>query len=352
MSDAAPSSIKFSTENSAAFSDLMDFLVPEEAAPEATAGDTAPGAAGAGEGSPVAPAEGAAPATAATPAAPGGNGAGAAVPGEPAPAAPEAAGGEPAAGVAEQTGVGTADAADFASNWGEVLTGLEQSQATSLQQTAISEVRTEHPKYFEALEKHPRELVGTKVMSIDGSGREETLSSSADAEDWQNAVKTLLLRQVQDRVSRKAEDLAPTLTTLHEAVGLFQNNIDIVPGTKQFDAELVNEFYKVAKDYAVRTPDGKLIGFSVPVQPILNGIRSGLVAARAATKATPATTPAEPTAQQQRAAAQPRNDQQQFTNPDAPQAGIQSKAGASAAEAENYDTMFGVLGAAPGTYRV
>ena len=183
-------------------------------------------------------------------------------------------------------------------------------------------MQEEFPKYFDALKAHPRSLVGTQVPSIKGDGSMETLKDSADAADWQAAIKGMLVEEVNNRVVTAAGEMQPLFTTVHESIQLFQNNPDLVPRTKQFDPELANTFAKAAESYEVRQ-NGKLIGYSVPVQPIINALRTQLSASRAAAASPPA-----PTAQQQRVAQQSRSELGRW---DAPQAGLQSRAGSSAA---------------------
>lgn len=197
-----------------------------------------------------------------------------------------------------------------------------------LQQGALEEVRTEFPKHFAALEKHPRLLIGTEVPSVKGEGMER-LRDAADAADWQDAMKHLLLDEVNSRTAVKQEELSDIFATVHGSIDLFRNNADLIPGTKQFDRELADQFAALAKDYELRN-EGKLVGYSVPVQPLINQVRSQLVASRAAKAApAPAATPSPRAAQ---AAAQPRTETGQF---DSPQAGFTSKAGTSAAAGTN-----------------
>lgn len=204
--------------------------------------------------------------------------------------------------------------------WGEIATKFEEGQAKHFQDLALAEARTEHAHYFEALGKHPRLLVGQQVPSLKGSGM-ETLRDAADARDWQDAVKHLLAEDVSARAETKAGELKDVFTTVHSSIDLFRNNVDLIPGTKQFDKELANEFAALAKEYEARS-NGKLIGYSVPVQPMINQLRSRLATSRAAAPAAPAA----PSPAQQRAAEQPRTPAGQW---DAPQAGISSKAGQS-----------------------
>ena len=132
------------------------------------------------------------------------------------------------------------------------------------------------------------------------------------------------------------------METLHASVQMFQNNPDMIPGAKGFDRELVERFTELAKDYVLKVDD-KIVGYTIPVQPLITAARAQLTAQRAAAAATPPA-PAAPTAQQQRAAEQQRNDAGQFTNPDAPQAGIPSQAGNSSDAVEDFSTLFGTIG--------
>lgn len=214
-----------------------------------------------------------------------------------------------------------------------MVTSFEEKQGTILETEAFTALKTEYPKYFEAISKHPRSLVGTEVPSTTHDGMEK-LRDSADAADWQAAAKQLLAEEAASRVETRRDEMREVFSTVHSSIALFQNNADLIPGTKQFDRELADEFAKAVGDYALRT-DGKLIGYSVPVQPIVNAIRSSLVRTRAT--ATPA---AAPSPQQQRAAEQPRTPAGQW---DGPQAGLRSQAGSSAPEGG--DEAQGVLSA-------
>jgi hypothetical protein len=188
-------------------------------------------------------------------------------------------------------------------------------------------VRTEYPRYFDALAKHPRLLIGQEVPAADGSDRMERLRDASDAASWQEAVKSQLAQEVKARIDTKQDEMRGTFEVVHASIDLFRNNGDLIPGSKQFDAELAEQFVSLAKDYELRT-NGKLVGYSVPVQPMINQLRSQLVARRAAAPAAPAA----PSAQAQRAAVQPRTPAGQF---DGPQAGITSKAGSSVAGEDN-----------------
>jgi hypothetical protein len=201
-------------------------------------------------------------------------------------------------------------------------------------------VRTEHASYFEALQKHPRLLVGTQVPRINGEGM-ETLRDSNDAKEWQEAVKSILVEEVTARASKQLDENSDFLTTIHGSIDLFKNNVDLIPGTKGFDLELANRFATLAAPYELRN-EGKLQGYSIPVQPIIDQLRSQIATertkapARATQEGSPqspasgagASTPPAP------AAAQP---------PEQPQAGIPSKSG-SGTQGEDYSTLFGTIG--------
>lgn len=213
----------------------------------------------------------------------------------------------------------------------------------SYQAAALEEVRKEHVKYFEALEQHPRLLVGAQVPAIGGEGL-ETLRSTEDAKEWQEAVKSVLAKDVQARAQKSMDESSDYLTTIHSSIELFQKNHDLIPGTAGFDLDLANRFTALAEPYELRTEDGKLQGYTVPVQPLIDQLRTQVKADRSkAATAAPAAPAAAPTPQQQRAAEQARNTQGQFTDPNAPQEGIPSKAGDSSTT-EDFSALFGTIG--------
>ena len=205
------------------------------------------------------------------------------------------------------------------------------------QETAFTEVETEYPKYFEALRQHPRLLVGMEVPAIGREGM-ETLRDSADAKEWQEAVKAVLSDEIKSRAEQKAEADAPMMQTIHSSIELFQNNPDLVPGTRQFDKELADQLVKLAKPYELRV-EGKLHGYTIPIQPLVAQVRGQIAAGRAAKAASASlagqAAPGSP-------ATQPAGVRQP-PPVDPPQAGIPSRAGASS-ETENFDTLFGTLG--------
>ena len=191
-------------------------------------------------------------------------------------------------------------------------------------QEGLEALEAEYPKYFEALNKHPRLLVGTEVPSLRGEGT-ETLRDSGDAKEWQEAVRSILQDDLKRRVAARSDESQGFLRTVHSSIELFQNNADLVPGTKQFDRELADEFIKLAKPYEVRNGDDKLIGFQIPVQPLIDSVRQRLTATRTAPPPAPPAPPAPEEAHQ-------------------PQAGIPAKAGNSGEGAEDFSTLFSTLG--------
>jgi hypothetical protein len=188
-------------------------------------------------------------------------------------------------------------------------------------------VREEHKLYFEALEKHPRLLVGSQVPAIGREGT-ETLRDTNDAREWQEAVKSILVDEIRSRATKSLDDNQQFLETVHASIKLFQDNPDLTPGSATFDKDLAERFVEMAKPYELRVNE-KLQGYSIPVQPLINSVRSQLAAERA--KATPPP------------AAEPPKVEKQDPPADPPQAGIPSKSGSSA-EVEDFSTLFGTIG--------
>ncbi len=196
---------------------------------------------------------------------------------------------------------------------------------------SLGAVREEYTRYFQALEKHPRLLVGQQVPKLDGTEGTETLRDAADAREWQDAVKQILVEEVRGRTTKALDDQKDYLETIHSSIKLFQDNKDLVPGTKDFDVDLANRFAEMAKPYELRV-EGKLNGYAIPVQPLIDQIRAQLVKSRAASPAPAA--PAAPAAAAP--AGTPKPEEQ-------PQAGIPSKAGSSGGT-EDFSTLFGTIG--------
>jgi len=161
-------------------------------------------------------------------------------------------------------------------------------------------------------------LVGKQVPSPGGEGM-ETLKDTNDAREWQDAIKEILVQEIDSRAGTWMQDAVGFMETIHSSVDLFKNNHDLIPGTKGFNKKLADDFATMMQPYEVRI-EGKLHGYSIPVQPIIDQLR------KSAPKAAPP------------AAAAPKAQK-----PSGPQRGISSKAPTSG-EAEDFSTLFGTIG--------
>lgn len=207
-------------------------------------------------------------------------------------------------------------------------------------EAALAEVKDEHGQYFEAIEKVPYLLVGQKVPAIGREG-DQIIRDVEDAKGWQDAVRSLLVAEVKGKAAEAMDaDGSTQLQTVHASIKMFQDNADLVPKTKTFDADLANRVTSTAKPYEIRNEAGKLLGYSIPLQGIIDQTREALkveraAAATAAAPAAAATAAAPAAGQAATGAAAPAGEP--------PQAGITSKAGSST-ESEDYSTLFGTLG--------
>lgn len=225
---------------------------------------------------------------------------------------------------------GSAEHADLVGPLGELTTKIEERLTQGFQRQALADAREDYGPYFDALETHPYMLTGRSVPAI-GKDGEVTLRSTEEAKEYLEALRHVMAEEIADRVSRQVDSQKQTLDTLHASVSLFQNNADLLPGTKTFDRELADRFAQLAKPYELRV-EGKLLGYTIPVQPLVDSVRAQLGEAR---KAAPASAAAP---------AQPATGGKAKPQADPPQAGIASKAGASAEGAEDFSTLFGTLG--------
>lgn len=339
------------------FGAIMDVLAPDTGAEGA--GEGAAEAAGATGASGGAAAEGATGGTGSAPdagaLAPGATGplGGTAAPGAGATgsADPDAgatggtgatgdSGGAGATGVADggRPASWTVPAADVLDELGGLSAKFEESVAAAYQAEALTALKEEHPKYFEAIEKPPQLLVGTKVPALDGQG-EVTLRDTAAAREWQEGIKYTLVEELRGRANAELDKNKDFLTTVHSSIEIFTKNKDLIPGTADFNVDLANRFVAFVKPYEIRSDEGKLLGYSIPVQPIVDQLRQQPAAAAqepqsppaGATGATGAEAPPGATAAAQ-APAEP------------PQAGIPSKAGSSGDEPEDFSVLFGTIG--------
>ena len=201
---------------------------------------------------------------------------------------------------------------------------LEEQHIKGNQQIAFNEVRQAFPKYFESLSRHPRELVGMEVPAVNGSDEMETLRDGEDAKQWQDAVRTLLGKEISARTRTLVESERGSMNILHSSVEMFQRNPDLVPFTKTFDRRMADRFAELVRDYEIRV-DGRLLGYNIDVQPLIAQLRNTM-------KREAASRPATATPQPVKKAVR------------TPQAGIQSTSGASAADSGDFSTLFGTIG--------
>ncbi len=194
------------------------------------------------------------------------------------------------------------------------------------------------------LRKHPRVMVGEQVPDLKGGDGMTTIRDEADAQSWQEAVKSLLTEEVTSRAEKAAESTTDLMNTVHASIDLFRNNADLVPGTKDFDVELANRLTSIVKPYEVRI-DGKLHGYSLPVQPLVDQLRELLKAEREKASAAGSPPAAGGTAAAPAApAAAGAPSTPAAAVGDQPQAGITSKPGSSGEGKEDFSTLFGTLG--------
>lgn len=217
----------------------------------------------------------------------------------------------------------TIDSKAIESELGSLSTSLEERTMEAFQQAAYTEAREEYENYFEALEKHPRLLVGTEVPAIGAEGT-EVLRDTNDAREWQEAVKSILVQEIQERANNQMEENRSTLDTLHASIDLFKRNPDLIPGTATFNRRLADSFAKLVSPYEVRV-EGVLQGYSIPVQPIIDSLRNEIGRVQK-----PSTAPTSAPAVSKKKA-------------DPPQAGISSKAGTTS-EQSDFSTLFGTIG--------
>lgn len=231
----------------------------------------------------------------------------------------------PAAGVQPESAVVTADDKALVEQIGTLGEKLEERFTESFEQQAVEQAEQDYPHYIEMLKLHPLELVGKPVPPIDGSDEDVVFRSAQEVADYQEAVKTILQRELEASVAEKHAESREVLDVVHASIQLFQDNPDIVPGSKSYNKALASEFVKLAEPYALKM-NGKLTGYSIPVQGLLNQVRARV---NAAAKEAGTTPPAK------KAAAAPARQ---------PQAGIPAKAGASGEGAEDFSPMWKALG--------
>lgn len=174
------------------------------------------------------------------------------------------------------------------------------------------------------------------MPKLDGSDGTERIRDAADAKEWQDALKHVLVEDIQARVAKLTDDQRGFLDTVHASIDLFKNNSDLVPGTVDFDIDLAKRFTELAEPYELRV-EGKLQGYSLPVQPLIDKLRAQVAAERAAAVPATAAAPAAAGGPPPPAAATPKPA-------DPPQAAVPNKAGNSGEAGEDYSALWGTLG--------
>lgn len=200
---------------------------------------------------------------------------------------------------------------------------LDDKFTESFQQQAVEQAQEDYPHYIERLNMHPLELVGKELPAIDGSDENVVLRTAEEVAQWQEAVKVILQRELEASVEAKQQESAEVLDVIHASIELFRDNPDLVPGSKSYNKELASRFVKLAEPYALKL-NGKLAGYSIPVQGLVNQVRAQVKAGATAPAATP---PAKKAAPAHR-----------------PQAGVPSKAGKSGEGEEDFTPMWNALG--------
>lgn len=204
---------------------------------------------------------------------------------------------------------------------------IETRSAERWREAALKELQGEFGLAFDLLRAHERTLVGKTVPSLNKDGT-EVLRDSQDAKEYQEALKAVLGDELNARIETQREAAAPDLEVLQNSVEMFRKNRDMIPGVQGFDRELTDKVMAVARHYEVRK-DGKLQGFSLNMQPLIDTVRAELKASRAKAPAPPA----KPAA---KAPAPPA---------DPPQQGLKSVAGQRAhTGADDVADLFGTLG--------
>jgi hypothetical protein len=334
----------------AAFSDLMDALVEDEGAEAGSATTEPPAGERAAADEPATPARNVAGSTDSTTGDAGTGAAAAGTGASPSPGAgatdtdaarPADTRGAGSSGTAEATGPDGGDGTHpgssltydtIAPDLNQLGSKFEEQTTQSFQQAALDEVKQDYSKFFDALNTHPRLLIGTEVPNLQAEEGSETLRTTEDAKEWQEAVKSLLLNEVRDRAQKSVEENRQMLDTVHASIEIFTKNKDLVPGTAGFNRALADRFAAMAKPYELRV-DGKLHGYTIPVQPLIEQLRTQIQSESGpASTSPPDKRPGRPPGSKNK------------PKPDPPQQGITSKAGSESSAPEDYSTLFGTLG--------
>lgn len=242
--------------------------------------------------------------------------------------------GEPGAGEAGAGAADRPDARDFREISPELDTALTRINERAEQQfraKATGDIQSQiNPQLLEFIASPARLLVGVTVPDLKTETGTEILKDPQDAADWIATAKHILDGQIANRTKEYMNDAKPFLSTVQASIEMFRNNPELHPKAKEYNPELAEKFIKLAKSYEYRI-DGKLIGYRVEVQPLLDNLKEQIAASP--------TAPAAPAAP---AVEQPRAANGQF---EAPQAGIPSQAGHSGTSVDDdYSAFWETLG--------
>lgn len=232
--------------------------------------------------------------------------------------------GEPgvqASPVEPQRAVVTPEVQPVVDNLSNLGTAFEERLTVSFQEQAMEEFQDVYENYIETLDKHPLELVGQEVPALNEEGTPTVYNTTEQVKDYQEALKVVLGRLLRQRVDELREEVGPTADVVHSSITLFQNNPDLIPGTAGFNKDLADQVARLVKPYELKM-DGKLTGYNIDIQGIVDQARGQLTAA----PATPA--PAAKKSAPAKKSATP------------PQGGIASRAGKSGEGEEDYTAFW------------
>lgn len=195
----------------------------------------------------------------------------------------------------------------------------------------LTGMRTEFSTYFDIIEAAPRMLIGKQVPSLDPEKDTEVIRDANDARDYQEAAKSLLAKELGSRVTAAVQEQGEYLQVVSQSIDMLQQNPDLLR-----DKVLADRVAALIKPYEYRK-DGKLVGYSVNVIPLVAQVRQQLqtersTAGAASTGASvPPVAPAVPT-----------------PPAPAPQQGLRASA-AQSSQPEGFDQLWSTLGFAPGS---
>lgn len=217
----------------------------------------------------------------------------------------------------------TEDAQYYADQINDLGTHFGDNLYRTYQAQALQEAEENYGHYIDSLKMHPMELIGKALPPLTADGDDVVFSTAAEVREWQEAVQTVIRRELEQRISHLAEEDAEVINVVYSSIELFKNNHDLIPNSKGFNRQLADNVARLLKPYELRM-DGKLTGYSIDPQGIIDQAR-GQLSQQPAAPAPAKKAPAKKAA--------PR-----------PQAGVRSKAGASGGQEEDYTPMWNALG--------